>query len=83
MQATLDYSAPAELFYNSGIRSNRKMVYRRFPTAAEAISFAIEELGVAAAGFTTLQVDEERFERGQIRASTTIPEYPLTRKAAA
>jgi hypothetical protein len=81
MQAALDYSAPAELFYNSSLRSNRKMVYRRFPTAAEAISFAIEELGVVAAGFTTLQVGEDRFERGQIRRLYDGPEYPLTRKA--
>lgn len=81
MQVALDYSAPAELFYNSSVRSNRKMIYRRFPTAAEAISFAIEELGVASAGFTTLQVGEERFERGQIQGLYDGADYPLTRKA--
>lgn len=57
------------------------MVYRRFPTAAEAISFAIEDIG-SAAGFTTLQVDETRFDRGEIRRLYDDPDYPLTRKVA-
>jgi len=81
MQTTLDYSTPAELFYNGNPKSSRKMVYRRFPTAADAISFAIETLGVAA-GFTTLQVDEERFDRDEIRRLYDDPEFPLTRKVA-
>jgi hypothetical protein len=82
MQDSFDYSAPAELFYNGSSRSNRKMLYRRFPTAAEAIAFAVEELGAAAIGFTTLVVDEERFERGQIRRLYDAPDYPLSRAAA-
>lgn len=81
MQTHLDYSSPAELFYNGTSNSSRKMVYRRFPTAAEAISFAVENLG-ASAGFTTLQVDETRFERGEIRRLYDDPDYPLTRKIA-
>ena len=82
VQGSFDYSAPAELFYNGSFRSNRKMSYRRFPTAAEAIAFAVEELGAAAIGFTTLVVDEERFERGQIRRLYDAPDYPLSRAAA-
>jgi hypothetical protein len=77
-----DYSAPAELFYNGSSRSNRKMSYRRFPTAAEAIAFAVEELGAAAIGFATLVVDEDRFERRQIRRLYDAPDYPLIRAAA-
>jgi len=79
---SFNYAAPAELFYNGSSRSNRKMSYRRFPTAAEAIAFAVEELGAAAIGFATLVVDEDRFERRQIRRLYDAPEYPLIRAAA-
>lgn len=82
MQATFDYTAPAEVFFNRGTRSNRKMSYRRFPSAAEAIAFVMEELGGSAVAFTTLQVDDERFERGQIRRLYDDPDYPLIRSAA-
>jgi len=82
VQEPFDYSAPAELFYNGSSRSNRKMSYRRFPTAAEAIAFAVEQLGAAAIGFATLVVDEERFERKQIRRLYDAPDYPLSRAAA-
>lgn len=82
MQDVFDYSAPAELFFNQGARSSRKMSYRRFPTAAEAIAFAVEDIGGTGAGFTTLQIDEERYERGQIRNLYDDPGYPLKRKAA-
>ncbi len=83
MRAGFDYSAPAELFFNrGGARQGVKMSYRRFPTAAEAIAFAVEELGAGAIGFATLQVDDERFERGQIRRLYDDPGYPLVRSAA-
>lgn len=82
MRDAFNYSAPAELFFNPGARSSRKMSYRRFPTAAEAIAFAVEEIGSSGAGFTTLQVDEQRFERQQIKGLYDDPGYPLERDVA-
>jgi hypothetical protein len=82
MREAFNYSTPAELFFNPGARSSRKMSYRRFPTAAEAIAFAVEEIGSSGAGFTTLQVDEQRFERQQIKGLYDDPGYPLERDAA-
>ena len=81
MLPAFDYSAPAELFFSSSAR-NRRMTYRRFASAAEAIEFAVEELDAAALNFATLEVDEERFERQAIRRLYDDPAYPRLRHTA-
>jgi hypothetical protein len=70
-----DYGASAELFFGAPMR-NRKMSYRRFDTAADAIAFAIEELDPASLNFATLEVDEVRFDRNAIRRLYEAAEYP-------
>jgi hypothetical protein len=70
-----DYSASAELYFGSPARG-RKMTYRRFDSAADAIRFAIEELDTATLSFATLEVDEERYERHAIRRLYDHPDYP-------
>ena len=76
-----DYAASAELFFGAPARS-RKMSYRRFDTAADAIAFAIEELDPASLNFATLEVDEVRFDRHAIRRLYEGPEYPRLREKA-
>jgi hypothetical protein len=83
MQITCDYSAPAELFFAPQTGGYRKMTYRRFPTAAEAIAFVMEDLGPAANAMTTLQVDEERFDRRTIQRLYDASAFPLRKAAAA
>jgi len=74
------YEAPAEL-YSSGSRSSFKhpVSYRRFPSSAEAIRFAIEELPQIMQRGTVMEVGDDRFEFVEIRALYDSEEYPLAR----
>ena len=76
-----NYTASAEIFFGAPMRS-RKMSYRRFDTAADAIAFAIEELDPASLNFATLEVDEVRFDRHAIRRLYAAVEYPYAREKA-
>ena len=82
MTTKFDYSASAELYFSKTFARKRTMSYRRFDSAAAAIEFAVEELGAAALQLATLEVEEERFERGAIRRLYDAPDYPLVRNAA-
>jgi hypothetical protein len=59
----LDYSAPAELYMLSARGSRgRASEYRRFPSAAEAIRYAIEELPAQLLVGVVMEVGEDRFD---------------------
>jgi hypothetical protein len=78
--ARIDYGASAELFISkSKGASRRPMTYRRFPTGAEAIRFAIEQLSPLLLAGTILQVGEERFDQSGIRSLYENTDYPLVR----
>ena len=68
MARSFDYSAPAELFAPKGRPGMRQPVaYRRFPSAAAAIRFAVEELSQAGLAAAILEVNEDRFDHVGIR----------------
>ena len=67
-----DYTAPAELFVGP-------MSYRRFPTSAEAIKYAVETLENVALLSAALVVGEDRFEGVEIRALYEGKLFPLSR----
>jgi len=79
-----DYSAPAELFAPKGRPGMRQPVaYRRFPSAAAAIRYAVEELSQAGLAAAILEVNEDRFDHIGIRQLYDDAAYPLRRRSKA
>lgn len=82
--AGFDYNAGAELFPSRYGKSKRQAIaYRRFGHAADAIRFAIEELGPEFLLGAYLEVEEERYNGGEIRRLYESADYPLLRGPAA
>ena len=75
---SINYSAPAELFpgNRAGISSIR---YRRFPNAAEAVRYAIEDMHRDLLNGAMLEINGRRYPGAQIRALYDAPSYPLQR----
>ena len=76
--SAFDYDTPAELF-PAKVRTGRRIHYRRFDTAAEAIRFVIEELPAPLLAGAYLQVEDERFAGEEIRELYESAAYPLER----
>lgn len=75
-----DYTASADLFpARSWKTSARRVTYKRFDEAAEAIRYAIEELPPQHLLGTYLEVEEVRFDHGGIRRLYESSDYPLPR----
>ncbi len=72
-----NYDAPAELYPGRNRKSVKKISYRRFETAADAIRFAIEELPEPLLLGAFIEIDEQRFGGKEIRALYESEQYPL------
>lgn len=81
--AEFDYTAAAELFpTRRRIPRRQPLGYKRFPQAAQAIRFAIEDLAPELLIGAFLEVDERRYSSDDIRRLYDSAEYPLTCRAA-
>lgn len=56
------------------------VAYRRFPSAAAAIRYAVEELSQAGLAAAILEVNEDRFDHIGIRQLYENAAYPLRRR---
>ena len=74
-----DYSSPAELFLAR--RRGRHTDYRRFATAAEAITYAVEDLRARRSISAWMQVGEDRFNKDEIHRLYDDGEYPLRKRS--
>lgn len=79
---SIDYKTPAELFPSRRYAKSLAR-YRRFPNAAEAVRYIIEEQPESWLVGSTLDVDGARFEGKAIRALYDADGYPLKRAVAA
>ena len=73
---SFDYNAPAELFLAKRTKNSREK-YRRFATAAEALRYAVEDLGTPKAFGAHLEVGDERFSSSEILRLYEADDYPL------
>jgi hypothetical protein len=78
-----NYDAPAELFPSRNNKVAKKVKYRRFDRAAEAIRFAVEELPEPLLLGAYIEIDEKRLGHKDIRALYESENYPLKRAVAA
>jgi len=76
-----DYCSQAELFIARCKGSPRKrLVYRRFATAAEAIRFAVEDFPAIRTLDAWMLVGDERFDSKDIHRLYESDDYPLRRR---
>jgi len=76
---SFDYDAPAELYPGRNRKSAKKVTYRRFQTAADAIRFAVEELPELLLIGSCIEIDERRLNYKDIQALYASEQYPLKR----
>lgn len=74
--AVFDYDEPADLYFPVQVGRKGGLDYRRFPSAALALVYAMETLPAAKLGSATLEVDGERYDSIAMRRLFTAPGFP-------
>jgi hypothetical protein len=78
-----DFSVEAELFAGRRAKHVRPAVqYKRFPHAADAVLFAVEELPPELLLGAFLEIDGERYGSDEIRRLYNRRDFPLSRRTA-
>ena len=74
--APFDYAEPADLYFPVQLGRKGGLDYRRFPTAADALRYAMESLLAAKLASATLEVDGQRYDSVAMRRLYTSPDFP-------
>jgi hypothetical protein len=78
--ASFDYAAPAGVFTRHGRgRRGGAAKYRRFPSAAEAIRYVVEELPPPLWPGISLETGDETLDHNQVLKLYRADAYPLNR----
>jgi hypothetical protein len=83
MNIHFNYDAPAELYPSRRYARTAREQYRRFETAAGAISYIMEDVPASWLVGSFLEVEERRYDGPAIRALYESAAYPLPRRNAA
>lgn len=76
-----NFDAPAEIFAVRGRRPRgQPMIYRKFPTGAEAVRHAVEVLDSDTRRGAIVEIDDARFGVADIEALYHSSDYPLERR---
>ena len=75
--APFDYAEPADLFFPEQLGRRGGLNYRRFPSAALALRYAMEQLVAAKLTSATLEVDGERYDSAAMRRLYSSPDFPV------
>jgi len=80
-EARLDFSAPAEMYTGRRSAEGRARPYRRFPSLAEAVIYAVERQP-AALNCTAIETEGARLQNKEIQAAYDSEEFRASRTLA-
>lgn len=73
-----DYTEPADLYFPVQVGRKAGLDYRRFPSAALALRYAMESLLPGKLSAATLEVDGERYDSAAMRRLYASSEFPAS-----
>jgi hypothetical protein len=74
--APFNYDDPADLYFPVQLGRRGGLDYRRFPSAALALRYAMESLAGSKLGSATLEVDGERYDSVAMKRLYASPDFP-------
>lgn len=78
LAAPFDYSEPADLYFPMQVGRKAGLDYRRFPSAALALRYAMESLLPGKLSSATLEVDGERYDSVAMRRLYASSDFPVS-----
>lgn len=76
--APFDYAVPADLYFPVQVGRKSGLDYRRFPSAAQALRYAMESLVAGKFASATLEVDGERYDSVAMKKLYSSPDFPAS-----